>query len=58
MNKPRRAQLDKLSTRLDDLRADLENVRDDEQSAFDQMPKSFPEWGTRAESRERHQLPR
>ncbi len=41
MNKQRRAELDKLITCLDELKADLENVRNDEQNAFDQMPESF-----------------
>ncbi len=41
MNKPRRAQLAALSTRLDQLKADLDSIREEEQNAFDQMPESF-----------------
>ena len=41
MNRPRRAQLAAIGTRLDELKSDLEIVRDDEQSTFDQMPELF-----------------
>ena len=41
MNRPRRAQLAAISTRLDTLKYDLESVRDDEQSAFNEMPESL-----------------
>ena len=52
MNKQRRAELEKLATRIEDERADLESVRDDEQNAFDQMPESLQgsERGQKAEN--------
>ncbi len=52
MNKQRRAELGRLDTRLEELRADLETIKDDEQSAFDQMPESLQngERGQKAEN--------
>lgn len=52
MNGPRRKQIEALSDRLTDLRADLEQLRDEEQEYYDNMPDSLRdgEKGQKAEN--------
>lgn len=41
MNAKRRKEIERLYTKLEDIKADIENIRDEEEEAYDNLPESL-----------------